>query len=179
MINPASIKYIAISIVVVSVITGSYLKGQHDSNQEWQIKWNDQELATANAMIKAEQDARIKTQELQRKIDEVAADAKFLEEKIQLDANVTNASVNSLREQARIYAAKANKCSSASTGGDPAKSSSMVLAELLDRSVERNKELAEAFDRSRAAGLACQAAYGEVMALTTRSSAEKDRRLIK
>jgi flagellar biosynthesis GTPase FlhF len=35
----------------------------------------------------------------------------------------------------------------------------MVLSELLDRSVETNRELAAAFDRARVAGLACEASY--------------------
>lgn len=43
--------------------------------------------------------------------------------------------------------------------GEAARRASMVLSDLLNRSVETNRELAAAYDRARVAGLACEASY--------------------
>jgi len=42
---------------------------------------------------------------------------------------------------------------------EAARRSAMVLSDLLNRSVETNRELAAAFDRARIAGLACEKSY--------------------
>ncbi|MGE6824337.1 DUF2514 domain-containing protein [Pseudomonas soli] len=47
----------------------------------------------------------------------------------------------------------------AAARGDAARRAAMVLSDLLNRSVETNRELAAAFDRARVAGLACEQAY--------------------
>lgn len=43
--------------------------------------------------------------------------------------------------------------------GEAARRAAMVLSDLLNRSVETNRELAAAYDRARVAGLACEASY--------------------
>ena len=42
---------------------------------------------------------------------------------------------------------------------EAARRAAMVLSDLLNRSVETNRELAAAYDRARVAGLACEASY--------------------
>ncbi len=46
---------------------------------------------------------------------------------------------------------------------EAARRAAMVLSDLLDRSVETNRELAAAFDRARVAGVACEASYNSLV----------------
>lgn len=47
--------------------------------------------------------------------------------------------------------------------GEAARRAAMVLSDLLNRSVETNRELAAAFDRARIAGLACEKSYNALV----------------
>ncbi|MCU7281713.1 DUF2514 domain-containing protein [Pseudomonas peradeniyensis] len=53
--------------------------------------------------------------------------------------------------------------------GETARRAAMVLSELLDRSVETNRELAAAYDRARVASLACEASYNALVKPTGQS----------
>ena len=53
--------------------------------------------------------------------------------------------------------------------GEAARRAAMVLSDLLDRSVETNRELAAAYDRARVAGLACEASYDALLTGEIRS----------
>ncbi|MBI6895744.1 DUF2514 domain-containing protein [Pseudomonas putida] len=46
---------------------------------------------------------------------------------------------------------------------EAARRAAMVLSDLLNRSVETNRELAAAYDRARVAGLACEASYDSLL----------------
>ena len=80
----------------------------------------------------------------------------------QADAAAAGVESGRLREQARRLAARASQCASnpgAAQGGPAAGHPAMVLADLLSRADERAGELAAAYDRARASGLACERAY--------------------
>ena len=47
--------------------------------------------------------------------------------------------------------------------GQAATRAAMVLSDLLDRSVATNRELAQAYDRAKIAGLACEASYNALI----------------
>lgn len=136
--------------------------GEEGERKIWQAKWNEEAARLATARTKAELKAREEEQRRQTEIDEVRDHAQ--EQIAQAHADAVAAGVESgrLREQARRLAARASQCashSSAAQGGPATEQPAMVLADLLSRADERAGELAAAYDRARASGLACERAY--------------------
>ena len=160
------IKYGVIAIIVLSLITGIvvaiYNKGRSDENADWQAKWDAQELKLAEDRTKAEKEQREIEQEWQSKINRVQHNAETQIHFLEVDLAAANNSAVSLREQAKRLAERASRaCQGPSVGSssETAKSTSVVLAELLARVEEAGRGMAEESDRRRIAGLACEDAY--------------------
>lgn len=156
--------------VVIAALTGGgmalYWSGQADGKEgerkTWQAKWNEEVTRLATARTKAEQEAREEDQRRQVEIDEVRDHAQDEIAQAQADATAAGLESGRLREQARRLAARASQCSSnpgVAKGGPAAGQPAMVLTDLLSRADERAGELAAAYDRARASGLACERAY--------------------
>ncbi|MGV2703441.1 UNVERIFIED_CONTAM: DUF2514 domain-containing protein [Aeromonas salmonicida] len=139
-----------------------YSSGVHDKEQEWSAKWNKQATELATARADAEIAARDAEQRRQADIDKVRQDAEQHIANAEKDAAAADDAAVGLREQARRLALRASQCASHSDtaqSGDAAGQSAVVLADLLSRADARAGELARAYDRARASGLACQRAY--------------------
>jgi len=110
--------------------------GERDARQE------EQRRATA------QEEARAHAQEERKTADAGAADADAAGQRLRSDASQLAATVS---------------CPSPDTAavarGQAATSAAMVLSDLLDRSVATNRELAQAYDRSRIAGKQCEQEY--------------------
>ena len=146
----------------VALYRSGHAAGEEGERKTWQVKWNEETTRLATARTKAEEKAREEEQRRQAEIDKVRDHAQ--EEIAQAQADAVTAGLESgrLREQARRLAARANQCASnpgAAQGGSAAGHPAMVLADLLSRADERAGELAAAYDRARASGLACERAY--------------------
>jgi hypothetical protein len=114
--------------------------GERDARQE------EQRRATA------QEEARAHAQEEQTIADTGAADADAAGQRLRSDATELVAAVSS-----------PGKDSAAVARGQAATRAAMVLSDLLDRSVATNRELAQAYDRARIAGLACEASYNALI----------------
>ncbi|AMQ45051.1 endopeptidase [Aeromonas veronii] len=139
-----------------------YTEGAHDKELEWSAKWNKQATELATARADAELAARSAEQRRQADIERVRQDAEKQIASAERDAVAADAVAVGLREQAGRLAKRASQCASDSgsaQSGDAAGQSAVVLADLLGRADARAGELAKAYDRARAAGLACQRAY--------------------
>ncbi|MBL0561427.1 DUF2514 domain-containing protein [Aeromonas hydrophila] len=170
--------FLAGSLVIAALAGGGvalYWYGQADGKEgerkTWQAKWDEETTRLATVRAKAEQEARKEEKRRQAVIDEVRDHAQ--EEIAQAQADAAAAVIESerLREQARRLATRASQCSGDSgsaQGGTTTGQPAMVLADLLSRVDERAGQLAEAYDRSRAAGLACERAY-DALLLSTQS----------
>lgn len=143
----------AIAIFVVYTL-GVYGKGTKDERGKWELK-----LSTAQAA--AEQSAREKESELNAKIETLTKQARENEKKYNDIIVAANNAANSLREQADIYAAKADQCAAANKGGN-SRPSCALLAQLFGEADARAGQLAEAADRAIDAGGVCVRMYGEV-----------------
>ncbi|WP_080557798.1 DUF2514 domain-containing protein [Pseudomonas putida] len=101
----------------------------------------------------AQQEARVKAHEERTIADAGAADA--------------DAAGQRLRSDAAQFAA-AVSCSGTDTAavarGETATRAAMVLSDLLSRSVETNRELAQAYDRARIAGEQCSREHDALVA---------------
>ena len=139
-----------------------YSEGAHDKELEWSAKWNEQAAELATVRADAELAAREAEQRRQADIERVRQDAEKQIASAERDAVAADAVAVGLREQAGRLAKRASQCAShsgAAQSGDAAGQSAVVLADLLGRADARAGELARAYDRARASGLACQRAY--------------------
>lgn len=111
------------------------------------------------AEVLGERDAR--AEEHRRAAAQEEARARAHEERTIADAGAAGADAAGKRlrdDAAKLAAAVSCPASNiAATGRSQAATrAAMVLSELLDRSVDTNRELAAAYDRARIAGLTCQ-----------------------
>ncbi|MFQ2781222.1 DUF2514 family protein [Aeromonas caviae] len=146
----------------VALYRSGHAAGEEGERKTWQVKWNEEAARLATARTKAELEAREEEQRRQVEIDEVRDHAQEQIAQAQADAAAAGVESGRLREQARRLAARASQCASNSgvtQGGPATEQPAMVLADLLSRADERAGELAAAYDRARASGLACERAY--------------------
>lgn len=143
--------YAAALAIVGLILTGTYYKGRWDEDTAWQKKW-EKKVAAA----KEEADKLEKT--YQDKITEVEKDAKSKISALRDDLDRAGIAYNSLHDTARVYAARADKCSSASSTGNN-RTSCTLLAHLFKESDTRAGALAETADRAIIAAQSCEASY--------------------
>lgn len=140
--------------------------GYARADLEWQAKWDAEAARRSAETTKAEQAARAEEQRRQQAIDEVRADAQKEIDIAEADAAAAADAADGLREQARRLAARASQCpgnSGPAGTGQATSKAGLVLADVLRRSDERSGQLAAAYDRARAAGLACERAYDNLL----------------
>ncbi|WP_050720170.1 DUF2514 domain-containing protein [Aeromonas tecta] len=171
-----AVPFLAGALVIVALAGGGvalyrsgHAAGEEGERKTWLAKWNEEATRLATARAKAEQKAREEELRRQSEIDEVRDYAQ--EEIAQAQADATAAGLESgrLREQARRLAARASQCASnpgVAQGSPAAEQPAVVLADLLSRADERAGELAAAYDRARASGLACERAYDSLRTAT-------------
>ena len=143
-----------------------YQSGADAKELEWSAKWNKQAEQQATAKAKATMEAREEEQRRQASIDKVRDDAEKQIARAESDALAARDAADGVLEQAKRLAARAGKCPSnpaATQSGAPAAEPSMVLADVLGRADARAGELAAAYDRASAAGLACERAYDSLL----------------
>ena len=168
--------FLASALVITALVGGGvalyrsgHAAGEEGERQTWQAKWDEEAARLATARIKAEQEAREEEQRRQAEIDEVREHAQEQIAQAQADADAAGLESGRLREQARRLAARASQCASnpgTAQRGQAAEQPAMVLADLLSRADERAGELAAAYDRARASGLACERAYDSLRTVT-------------
>jgi len=154
--------YLLAIIVVLGVLWGAYSHGVSTTDKAWQSKWDAQALELSEAKTKAVTLVREEEQRRQAAIDGVRQHAEQQIALAEADAAAADAAADSLREQAKRLAARAGQCTSHPTATQSGKATaqpSVVLADVLGRADERAGQLAAAYDRARAAGLTCEAAY--------------------
>ncbi|KPB75970.1 hypothetical protein BTW15_02540 [Pseudomonas syringae pv. tomato] len=101
--------------------------------------------------------------QLTKDIDQVADDAKVQTDRITAAVAIADDRADSLQQQvARLLISRKSCPTSAAVGGKARDDFATVLADLRRSADERAGVLAEALDRSRIAGLACEAAYSAV-----------------
>lgn len=96
-----------------------------------------------------QEEARAHAQEERTIADAGAADADTAGQRLRSDATQLAAAVSC-----------SSKDTAAIARGQAATRAAMVLSDLLDRSVETNRELAAAYDRARIAGKQCEQEHG-------------------
>lgn len=128
------------------------------------ISYGDQQYADGYAKAIAEQKAADKQEEQRRnaELQKIQADAQQ-----RIDA-ARNDAVNAAAKSGRLQQQLANirkqlvGYSAAESISNPAAETGVLLADVLAKSVERNRQLADYADRAREAGLMCEAQYNSL-----------------
>ena len=162
-----ALPYLVALAIALCALWGAYRHGVNVTYTAWQSKWDKQALKLAEAKAKAIELVREEEQRRQAAIDGVRQHAEQQIARAEADAAAADAAADSLREQAKRLAARASQCTSHPTATQSGKATTepgVVLADVLGRADARAGELAAAYDRSRAAGLACERAYDALLA---------------
>lgn len=122
--------------------------------------WNESEAQYAAAQVAANEAVRAQERLWQSKIEKVSKDAKATQQRLQSDSEQLAATVDSLRKSIKVSTSKHQGADTTIAELRRAGATTeLVQKELLGFVITRAEELAGAYDRSRAAGLTCQAAY--------------------
>lgn len=125
------------------------------------ISYGDQRYAEGKAQAIADQKAADKLEEQRRnaELQKIQADAQQRIDAARNDA--VNAAAKSGRLQQQITSIRKQLVgySAAESIGNPAAETGVLLGDVLSKSVERNRQLADYADRAREAGLTCQKQY--------------------
>jgi hypothetical protein len=162
-----AIPYLLAFAGALACLWWAYSHGVSVTTTEWQGKWDKQALELSEAKTKAVILVREEEQRRQSSINKVREDAEKQIALAERDALAASDAAAGVLEQAKRLAARAGKCPgnpSTTKPGTPATEPGMVLADVLGRADARAGDLAAAYDRSRAAGLACERAYDALLA---------------
>ena len=150
-------------LLFAGALYSSYQHGVTVTDLRWQAKWSEQGELQAKAQAAATAANRTEEQRRQTAVNGVADDAR----KQEVAAAPGVAAASAAADRLRVDASKLVGAASGVPGdsGIAARSeanrrAAMVLSGLLDRAVERNRELAKGLDDARRRGLACERAYG-------------------
>lgn len=155
-------KYIWLISAVISlaVLSGSVYLTHRLTDSAWQIEWDKRESEISKAENKALKDKQAQEEKWQSEIDTARKEGREKEQAARADADRANASIGELRK--RINALLANAAAdypATAGGGQTAGSAINMLADVLNKSIERNRQLAEYADKARNAGQTCQRSY--------------------
>ena len=134
------------------IIYGKWVNyGKEQYNSGYLTAVEAQKVKDKEASEQHERDKKTIEQEAQQRIDTARADA-------------SAAAVKSGRLQQQLATIRKQLVDYSRTEsiGNPASSTGVLLSELLSKSVERNRQLAEYADSAREAGLTCQAQYNSL-----------------
>lgn len=147
--------YLRWLVPVVLVIAGIlslwwYGAHQYAKGRDAGIAWQKQEQAKVNEKTRADREAEKERLEKQHAVEAAA---------LRVDADAARNAADGLRAQLnRIRRLSADYSATVGLGatGD---TTVLLLADVLEKSVERNRQLAEYADRARAGGQLCERSY--------------------
>lgn len=125
----------------------------------WSLDVTKQASAFDAIRDKAREDGIAEGQRQQKAFEKIAEQGRKDDQKIDTNVAATGQSVDGLRNAAAVFAAGASCDPGIARRGEAATRAAGVLSDLLGKSLDRNRDLAEIADRARARGLRCEAAY--------------------
>lgn len=148
--------------VLAGALTWSHHAGYASANADWQSRWDQHMREDAQAQRDAEEKARNTEHTWQMKLNEVQSNGEKQLEDVQVAADAGRADSERLRAQlADLQRKFGGGAKSAVPGASSASATraAIVLSDLLSRCSSERQVIAEFADRSRVAGLACEASY--------------------
>lgn len=144
-----------------------YESGKFDTNRDWKLEWAKRDAKDLLELAGRQEQERTEEQRRQKESEKVARDAQNQLDQAKLDAaNAKHSSdklqltIANIRRQ--LAASETSKLSSAASTGTARATAADMFAQLLIESDKAAGEYAEAADRARIAGLACERTYDAV-----------------
>lgn len=128
------------------------------------INYGDQRYAEGKAQAIADQKAADEQEEQRRnaELQKIQANAQQRIDAARNDAVNAAAKSGRLQQQLTNIRRQLVGYSTAESIGNPAAETGVLLSDVLSKSVERNRQLADYADRTREAGLMCEAHYNSL-----------------
>lgn len=145
-------------VAVLGIAAGLVLLGDWYGAKRVQQAWDKENTRVANALVVQALAIRDKEQSLQDAMNKVQDDATKQVEQLRADAAGADAAADRLRQRVNTLLT-ASKTASACTSRNATTNPGDMLAVVLDKSIQRNRQLAEYADALRVAATSCVASY--------------------
>lgn len=144
---------VAVALLALIIYGKRVNYGKEQYNSGYLAAKEAQKAKDKEASEQHERDKKTIEQEAQQRIDAARA-----------DASVAAVKSGRLQQQLTTIRKQLVDYSRTESIGNPASNTGVLLADVLSKSVERNRQLAEYADSAREAGLTCQAQYNSLRA---------------
>lgn len=151
------------SVLALALLAGACYLTYVITDNHWSAKYSGLKQEYSDASAKATQEARIKEWEYQNNVDAIAQQGAKDLAQARSDADSANASIGRLQQRInRLLADTSSEDSGTTQRGKTAREALDLLANVLEKSLERNRQLAEYADKASSAGLTCEKAYDTI-----------------
>ena len=151
------------SVLALALLAGACYLTYVVTDNHWHAKYSGLEQKYSDASAKATQEARVKEWEYQNNVDAIAQQGAKDLAQARSDADSANASIGRLQQRInRLLADTSSEDSGTTQRGKTAREALDLLANVLEKSLERNRQLAEYADKASGAGLTCEKAYDAI-----------------
>ncbi|QQV91637.1 Rz-like spanin [Klebsiella phage vB_KpP_FBKp27] len=151
------------SVLALVLLAGACYLTYVVTDNHWSAKYSGLEQKYSDASAKATQEARVKEWEYQNNVDAIAQQGAKDLAQARSDADSANASIGRLQQRInRLLADTSSEDSGTTQRGKTAREALDLLANVLEKSLERNRQLADYADKASSAGLTCEKAYDAI-----------------
>lgn len=151
------------SVLALALLAGACYLTYVVTDNHWSAKYSGLKQEYSDASAKATQEARVKEWEYQNNVDAIAQQGAKDLAQARSDADSANASIGRLQQRInRLLADTSSEDSGTAQRGKTAREALDLLANVLEKSLERNRQLADYADKASSAGLTCEKAYDAI-----------------
>lgn len=151
------------SVLALALLAGACYLTYVVTDNHWSAKYSGLEQEYSDASVKATQEARVKEWEYQNNVDAIAQQGAKDLAQARSDADSANASIGRLQQRInRLLAYTSSEDSGTTQRGKTAREALDLLANVLEKSLERNRQLADYADQASSAGFTCEKAYDAI-----------------
>lgn len=151
------------SVLALALLAGACYLTYVVTDNHWSAKYSGLKQEYSDASAKATEEARVKEWEYQNNVDAIAQQGAKDLAQARSDADGANASIGRLQQRInRLLADTSSEDSGTTQRGKTAREALDLLANVLEKSLERNRQLAEYADQASSAGFTCEKAYDAI-----------------
>lgn len=151
------------SVLALALLAGACYLTYVVTDNHWSAKYSGLKQEYNDASAKATQEARVKEWEYQNNVDAISQQGAKDLAQARSDADSANASIGRLQQRInRLLANTSSEDSGTTQRGKTAREALDLLANVLEKSLERNRQLADYADQASSAGLTCEKAYDAI-----------------
>lgn len=152
--------YVITSVIAILVLAGACWVTWSVTDSKWQTAWDKREGEIKDASLKAVIEARNTEQRYQNDIENIRAEAQVRMAKSKADADNANAAIARLQQRINgLLASTSTEDTGTTKRGKTAGEALNLLADVLEKSIDRNRQLAAFADSAYGAGLTCEKSY--------------------